>query len=315
MKRILSIVLLLPLVAPARAQSSSDTVAQKREVFVEDRYRDPDRRAGGENQSKFVLRINDFSKKRAGERHNKLFWNDGHWAGIGIHYSGLITNLGKLKLPDHLQCLSQSAKSIGVTLNPVDLTLLKSRRFGLITGLGFEFNNFRFENNIALKYEHGVTVPDFQYEEQRIRLQKSKLFTCYLNVPLLVEFQMGRHNLFYVNAVSSADGAWAPIRKSRRRIRTSTASSRSMAAGAAQFSLRLYDQHRLRPFRPLGDLLPAYDIQGKARSAGPADKYRPDADALAEDGRMRGRCGAGAERHPLRVVLCDYFAARRGSDL
>ena len=36
MKRILSIVLLLPLVAPARAQSSSDTVAQKREVFVED---------------------------------------------------------------------------------------------------------------------------------------------------------------------------------------------------------------------------------------------------------------------------------------
>lgn len=62
MKRILSIVLLLPLVAPARAQSSSDTVAQKREVFVEDRYRDPDRRAGGENQSKFVLRINDFSK-------------------------------------------------------------------------------------------------------------------------------------------------------------------------------------------------------------------------------------------------------------
>ena len=187
-------------------RDSSDTVAQKREVFVEDRYRDPDRRAGGENQSKFVLRINDFSKKRAGERHNKLFWNDGHWAGIGIHYSGLITNLGKLKLPDHLQCLSQSAKSIGVTLNPVDLTLLKSRRFGLITGLGFEFNNFRFENNIALKYEHGVTVPDFQYEEQRIRLQKSKLFTCYLNVPLLVEFQMGRHNLFYVNA--GVVGGW-----------------------------------------------------------------------------------------------------------
>ena len=309
MKRILSIVLLLPLVAPARAQSSSDTVAQKREVFVEDRYRDPDRRAGGENQSKFVLRINDFSKKRAGERHNKLFWNDGHWAGIGIHYSGLITNLGKLKLPDHLQCLSQSAKSIGVTLNPVDLTLLKSRRFGLITGLGFEFNNFRFENNIALKYEHGVTVPDFQYEEQRIRLQKSKLFTCYLNVPLLVEFQMGRHNLFYVNA--GVVGGWRM--GSHTKIKANDQGA--WQHGAAQFSLRLYDQHRLRPFRPLGDLLPAYDIQGKARSAGPADKYRPDADALAEDGRMRGRCGAGAERHPLRVVLCDYFAARRGNDL
>ena len=64
-------------------------------------------------------------------------------------------------------------------MNPVDLTLLKSRRFGLITGLGFEFNNFRFENNIALKYEHGVTVPDFQYEEQRIRLQTK---TCQMTL-------------------------------------------------------------------------------------------------------------------------------------
>ena len=32
------------------------------------------------------------------------------------------------------------------------------------------------------------------------------LFTCYLNVPLLVEFQMGRHNLFYVNA--GVVGGW-----------------------------------------------------------------------------------------------------------
>ena len=34
MKKILSILLLLPLVASARAQSLSDTAAQKREVFV-----------------------------------------------------------------------------------------------------------------------------------------------------------------------------------------------------------------------------------------------------------------------------------------
>ena len=162
------------IICPAQAQNT-DTVSQKRETFVLEEGR-PDRSKSRSNQSKLVVAVNNFSQKSNSDRHSKLLWNDGHWAGIGIHYSGLITNLGDMQLPDDAQYLSQSAKSIGVTLNPIDYTLLKSRHVGLLTGIGVEFNNFRFDNNIALKQENGVTVPDYQYEEQHIRLSKSKLY-------------------------------------------------------------------------------------------------------------------------------------------
>lgn len=179
---------------------SSDTVGQLRETFSMDAPQP-------KNQSKLVVAFDRVSENTDGsQRHSRLLWNDGHWAGVGIHYCGMITNLSKMKLPNDAQYLSQSSKSIGVTLNPIDYTLLKSQHVGLITGLGVEFNNFRFDNNITLKTVHGAMQPDFQYEEQGITLSKSKLYTCYLNVPLVVEFQMGRHNNFFINL--GAVGGW-----------------------------------------------------------------------------------------------------------
>lgn len=112
----------------------------------------------------------------------------------------LVTNLGNFSLPDDAKYLSQSSKSIGVTINPIDFILLGNRKIHLMTGLGFELNNFRFDQDIALKYEKGVTVPDYQYIEQGIKLSKSKLFTAYMNIPLLVEFQTGRNHNFFINA-------------------------------------------------------------------------------------------------------------------
>ena len=93
--------------------------------------------SAGEKRGRLTIAIKNISKTDEGEqRHNRLLWNDGHWAGIGIHYSGLITNLTHMNLPEGAEFLSQSAKSIGVTLNPIDYTLLKSRHVGLVTGLG-----------------------------------------------------------------------------------------------------------------------------------------------------------------------------------
>lgn len=203
MKKALTLILLAILVIPSLRAQQADT-AQKRETFiVEDRYYDaPGQRTQNLKKNKVVVKINGLANKE--NRRNKFVWNDGHWAGIGLHYSGLVTNLGKLKLPEGAEFLSQSAKSIGVTLNPIDFTLLRSGRFGLITGLGVEFNNFRFDSNVALTYENGMIRPNEQYEN--VKLSKSKLYTCYLNIPLLIEFQMGRHHDFFINA--GVVGGW-----------------------------------------------------------------------------------------------------------
>ncbi len=141
-----------------------------------------------------------FKKPDGREQTRHVLRRDGRWAGVGIHYNGLVTSLSNSSLPDGAEYLSQNAKSIGVTLNPIDFILLGNRNIHLMTGLGFELNNFRFDQDIALTYENGVLVPDYQYIDQGIKLSKSKLFTAYVNIPLLVEFQTGHNHNFFVNA-------------------------------------------------------------------------------------------------------------------
>lgn len=111
----------------------------------------------------------------------------------------MVTNLGNFSLPAGAERMTQSVKSIGVTLNPVDFILVGNQSFRLLTGLGFELNNFRFDQDIALKYENGVTTVDEQYLAQGVNLSKSKLFTAYMNIPLLIEFQTGRNHNFFIN--------------------------------------------------------------------------------------------------------------------
>lgn len=139
--------------------------------------------------------VDDFggSYNSSGNVPKRWKWHGGHWAGIGIYYNGLVENLGNLSLPDGAGYLRQTPKSIGVNVNFADLVLVSNRHFGLITGIGLEMNNFRFDKNISLTQDiDGNIIPDYSYDEAGIELRKSKLTTVYLNIPLLVEFQFGR---------------------------------------------------------------------------------------------------------------------------
>lgn len=123
-----------------------------------------------------------------------------HWSGFGLHYSGMVGGLDKLSIPDNYRDLEQSAQSIGVTINLIDVALPISRNLGLFSGIGLEINNFRFSQNVGLKQENGLTVVDRRYIDEGIDLRKSKLRTGYINIPLMLEFQFGRNNDFFINA-------------------------------------------------------------------------------------------------------------------
>jgi hypothetical protein len=58
-------------------------------------------------------------------------------------------------------------------------------RIGLVTGMGFGFNNYHFDGNNNVQDSAGRTR-ELRYAE---KLDKSKLTSTYLNVPLLLEFQ------------------------------------------------------------------------------------------------------------------------------
>lgn len=132
---------------------------------------------------------------------NRWQWDAGHWSGIGIMYNGLVENLGNLYKPQDAMWMTQSTESIGVDLNLVDVTLFSSGCFGIVTGLGFEFNNFRFDQNVTLgNDENGYVVPDWSYRDAGIELSKTKLTTSYLQIPLLFEFQFGHKRRTWINA-------------------------------------------------------------------------------------------------------------------
>ncbi len=144
-----------------------------------------------------VIGLSNYSK--SDELIKKIKMKSGHWTGISLTYNGLISSLRDLSLPADASFMTQSGKSIGISINPFSYTFAFSPRVGLLVGVGFEINNFRFDQNIGLKRENGGIMVDNQYNEKGIPLKKTKLTTSYLNVPLLLEIQFGPKNKWFVN--------------------------------------------------------------------------------------------------------------------
>lgn len=132
-------------------------------------------------------------------------WDAGKFMGVNIMYSGLVQNLSNMQLPDDASSLALLPKSIGVDINFIDMVIYSYRRFGIVSGMGIESNNFRFSNNVSLAMDaNGRTIIDNSFTERGIHLTKSKLTTTYLNIPLLFQLHLGsgenRHSGGFISA-------------------------------------------------------------------------------------------------------------------
>ena len=148
--------------------------------------------------------------ERRSDKKVRYFDMSGHWMGIGLGYSGLVSSLGKLALPSEAEYMSQKAGSINVNINLFNTGIVSTRHFALVTGIGMELNNFKFDKNMTLtRNAMGYIVPDESYAQRGVRLKKSKLSTNYFVVPLLAEFRFpvarrGRPFYFY----GGVTGGW-----------------------------------------------------------------------------------------------------------
>jgi hypothetical protein len=134
---------------------------------------------------------------------------NGHWAGFGLGVNGYMTPQNSLNIPDDYDFLELTyEKSISVSINPFEQSFnLIGEKFGLVTGLGLTWNNYRFDNDVLL---------DAEADEVAIRItdtsrnyKKSKLTTTYLQIPLLFEFQTNDEshiNSFHLTA--GITGGW-----------------------------------------------------------------------------------------------------------
>ncbi|MCH4895296.1 PorT family protein [Marinilabiliaceae bacterium JC040] len=119
------------------------------------------------------------------DRYNKF---DGHWSGFELGFTRYID------APKEFLELSKG-KSSQVNLNIIESSFGITDNIGFVTGLGIQWNNYRFSDDVTL-----VKAYDNKnqrcYTEQNINLPgkerdviKSKLTTSYITIPLLFEIQ------------------------------------------------------------------------------------------------------------------------------
>ena len=113
----------------------------------------------------------------------------GHWAGIELGLNNYLTTDYSFTIPAGIEYMElHSGKSMNFNLNFSQISLGLTRRIGIVTGLGLDWNNYRFDgDNNIIKDAGGVIIND-PYAPGS--LKKSKLQTLYLNLPLLLEVQI-----------------------------------------------------------------------------------------------------------------------------
>jgi len=114
------------------------------------------------------------------------------WAGLDIGVSGFLSPKGSLSLGKDLQSWELDyAKSISVSFNPIEKKIpLYKNYIGINTGLGFEFNNYAFKNDVTLSVTPDTVI---NMLDSVVNYDKNKLKVSYLTIPLMLEFNTSKY--------------------------------------------------------------------------------------------------------------------------
>lgn len=122
----------------------------------------------------------------------------GHWAGFEMGINGLMDKNQSVNFKNELAPFDlKQARSWNFNLNFMQYSVgFGTDKAGLVTGMGLEFNNYHFSNPISLKEEGGMTIIDSSYIDAGYKVEKTRLSTTNLTLPLLLEFQIptGKHD-------------------------------------------------------------------------------------------------------------------------
>jgi hypothetical protein len=136
------------------------------------------------------------------DRKNKF---NGHWSGFDLGVNGYLSKDNDFNMPAGYDYLDlKMEKSINIKLNFLEqnFTLIR-RHLGLVTGLGLEYNNYRFANNVVLSEKDSLGLIGIKDTDPGRNYSKSKLVIDYLNVPLMLEYQtnkFSKSNSFHISA-------------------------------------------------------------------------------------------------------------------
>jgi hypothetical protein len=114
----------------------------------------------------------------------------GHLGGPELGYNSYSTGKwlkNEIPMEGYLDLNSAKSTCFNFVFPPVNLGF--SRHFGIVTALGINFNNYRFDGNNTIVIDgDGIITPAFPAEP--IQYEKSKLATVYGFIPVMLEVQI-----------------------------------------------------------------------------------------------------------------------------
>lgn len=129
----------------------------------------------------------EVKREKKSESNHKEF--KGHLFGVDIGFNNYVTADHSTSLPTEDMYMELNAsQSVATTVNFLEqgFNLNKSGTIGIVTGLGLEFNNYRFDSQYILTEDE---AGDITYRLSDEKLDKNKLMTVYGILPLMLEFQ------------------------------------------------------------------------------------------------------------------------------
>ena len=127
---------------------------------------------------------------------------NGHWAGFEMGINGYVNpdfNMSFPKESEYMDLKMTNSWAVHINFFEQNIALAKNQKWGLVTGLGTNWNNYRFSKDTRLNAQRSSEL--IGYIDQGISIRKTKLTTWYFNIPLLFEFQTNRwhkKNSFHV---------------------------------------------------------------------------------------------------------------------
>ncbi len=127
---------------------------------------------------------------------------NGHWAGFELGINGYLTKDFNMKFnPEDEYMDVDMGKGYQVNMNfyEQNIALSKNQEWGMLTGIGLQWNNYRFRRSTSLNPDSAYLIG---YIDQGISVRKSKLAVAYLQIPLLFEWQnqtLRKRNSFHVS--------------------------------------------------------------------------------------------------------------------
>lgn len=130
---------------------------------------------------------------------------NGHWTGLELGINGYLTPDMDFNYPSAFSGLEQNyVKSTNVNLNLFEQNFnLVNNKLGLVTGIGFSWNNYRFDAPETRLAKRDGSLAVLADQGNDISYIKSKLVVNYLTVPLMLEYQTNprsKSNSFHLGA-------------------------------------------------------------------------------------------------------------------